>query len=116
MAGPMTTRRRRRRRIDPWQFFKSVLSGIFMTVAVFLILTALGEFIVLLFDLRHTNPGAYQDWWSTPLMMIIAAIPFLLAYFVVNISRYKIYHKIINSIRVPPALRRPDDLDDIELD
>lgn len=109
-------RRRRRKRIDPWQLFKSILSGLLMTVGIFLILTAIGELLVLLFDIGSSDPGTYQDWWATPLMMVIASIPFFAGYVLLNLSRYGFYHKIVGSIKVPAALRRPEELDEIELD
>lgn len=114
MPGPGS--RRRRRRIDPLKLLRSLVSGILMTIGIFLIFVAFGELVVLLFDLRTGEVSSYQDWWSTPLMMVIGSLPFFLGYFLINLSKYKFYHRIVNSIKVPPALRRPDDLDEIDID
>jgi ABC-type arginine/histidine transport system permease subunit len=115
MAGPARYGRRRKR-VDPWKLLQTLLSGIFMTIAIFLILTAIGELIVLLIDSRSSGPGTYQDWWSTPLMMVIASLPFFLGYFLINLSRFKFYRKLTESIRVPAAFRNPDELEDLEID
>ncbi len=111
-------RRRGRKEIDPWKFLSSAVSGIFMTIGVFLLLLALAEIIVYLIDSILNGNESYLDWWSTPLMMVLMSIPFFLAYIFVNLPRYAFYRKIQDSIRVPGMSREPRDrsMDKIELD
>jgi len=106
----------RRKAIDPWRVLYSILSGIFMTVGLFLILMAVGEVIVYLIDVVIMKNTGYMNWWSTPLMMVIVSLPFFLGYMVVNLNRFSFYRKLRSSINMPSYLNLSEDLDDIEID
>ena len=111
-------RRRGRIEIDPWKLLSSAVSGIFMTVGVFLLLLAVAEILVYLIDSFNNGNESYLDWWSTPLMMVLMSIPFFLAYIFINLPRYAFYRKLRDSIRVPgmPRESRDRSMDKIELD
>jgi hypothetical protein len=109
---------RGRKPIDPWKALATFLSGIFMTLAVFLLLMAVSEVLVYLIDSIMNGNESYLDWWSTPLMMVIVSLPFFLGYFLVNLYRFTFYQKLKDSIRLP-GTRKPDvdrRMEKIELD
>jgi hypothetical protein len=105
--------------LDPWRLLSNILSGIFMTLGVFLILMAIAEIIVYLIDSVINGNESYLGWWSTPFLMILVSLPFFLGYLVVNLNRFRFYHRIREKLafRMPDRERKdPRRMDKIELD
>jgi hypothetical protein len=91
---------------------RSVLSGLFMTTAVFLILWALGELFVRLLDGKSAG-GAYTDWGMVPLVFVLASIPFFILYIVINYDRIGLIQKVLARLHKEKA---PREIEIVELD
>jgi uncharacterized BrkB/YihY/UPF0761 family membrane protein len=112
-------RRRGRKALNLWSILSAILSAVFMTVGIFLILMAFAEVLVYGIDSLINGNESYQNWWSTPLLMVLVSVPFFLGYFVVNLNRFAFYHRLRQSLsfNMPREKRRKGEgMDKIELD
>ncbi|MEA3559571.1 MAG: hypothetical protein U9R75_09990 [Candidatus Thermoplasmatota archaeon] len=109
---------RRRRRGHPKKrsrlvlMLRSILSGLVMTTAVFLILWALGELFVRLLNGKSAG-GAYTDWGMVPLVFVLASIPFFILYIIVNYDRIGVIQRVIERLHKEKA---PKEIEIVELD
>ena len=87
-------RRRRRKPLDGWRILSSILSAVFMTLGLFLILMAVAEVLVYAIDASSNGTESYQGWWSTPLLMVLMSIPFFIGFLIVNLNRFRWYHRV----------------------
>ncbi len=92
--------RRGRKPLDPWMIISAILSGVFMTIGVFLVLMSLTEILVYVIDSIKNGSESYQGWWSTPLLMLLVSIPFFLGYLIVNLNRFRLYHVVKGKISI----------------
>jgi len=60
-----------------WSILNTIISSIFLTISVLLILVALSEILVYLIDTGVNRSGTYLDWWGGPLVIFLSSLPFL---------------------------------------
>jgi hypothetical protein len=93
-----------------WNFVNNIVSSIFLTISVLLVLVALAEVFVYLIDAGVNRSGTYLDWWRGPLIIFFSAIPFLGVHLIL---RFNLISRLRNRIRrkAPPKKIETIDLD-----
>ena len=107
--GQGDPRRRRGFRSRFWYWINLIVSSIFLTIAVLLVIVAAAEILVYMIDSGNRS-GTYLDWWRGPMIIFLSSLPFLAIHMVLRLN---LISRLKNRIRskAPPKKIETIDLD-----
>ena len=96
-----------------WSILRAILSGIFLTSAILLVLVAVSELIVYFIDVVIMGNETYMDWGRAPLIIFLASLPLFVIYLLLNLDRFKFGSRLIRRFRTS---KPPKEVETIDLD
>ncbi len=92
-----------------WYWMNLIVSSIFLTISVLLVLVAVAEVLVYLIDTGNRS-GTYLDWWRGPMIIFLSSLPFMVVHLLL---RFNLFSRLSNRIRskTPPKKIETIDLD-----
>jgi len=92
---------------------RSILSGIFMTLAILLVLLSVSELFVMFLDRSILDNTHYLDWTRGPFIIFLSSIPFFIFYILLNLDRFRWSKGVLKKFRTskPPKKIETIDLD-----
>jgi hypothetical protein len=68
-----------------WYWVNLIVSSIFLTISVLLVLVAVAEVLVYLIDAGNRS-GTYLDWWRGPMIIFLSSLPFMVVHLVLRLN------------------------------
>jgi hypothetical protein len=96
-----------------WSIARAILSGIFLTLAILLVLLAIAELWVAFLDRTVQDNTFYYDWGRAPLIIFLASIPFFIIWIVLNLDRFKFTKFLTKKFKTS---KPPEKIETIDLD
>lgn len=96
-----------------WSIARAILSGIFLTLAIFLVILSISELWVSFLDRTILDNTIYYDWTRAPLIIFLSSIPFFIIWFLLNLDRFKFTKFITKRFKTS---KPPEKIETIDLD
>lgn len=96
-----------------WSIARSILSGIFLTLAILLVFLSISELLVSFLDKAILDNTYYLDWGRAPMIIFLASIPFFIIYLILNLDRFKWSKVILKRFKTS---KPPQKIETIDLD
>ena len=96
-----------------WSIARSILSGIFLTLAILLVFLSIAELWVSFLDRTFQDNTYYFDWGRVPLVIFLSSIPFFIIYIILNLDRFRWTKFILKRFRTS---KPPEKIETIDLD